>query len=481
MDLHEPADENKGRGREKTHEGEKGEPTENPLTLVKPKSKKITNAERYANVAAAIDGVMGGMMPPFKKRYIVFKDMLGIRKQCEVDANKVVHDISLQKVADDILIYLNSTASGVHYTFEPRHAMEAAKFWRSTTKITQEEDIKPIAQLSYAGLCWHRLPWDVKEMPTPLFDEILSRASHPKQLQAFIGSLLIYESDRQQYMHLSGEGENSKGGLLRFKRKLTGRAYRAEDVSKTRSQFWASNLMGARLVGFAELDDPRFMTSGFFKTLTGGDSIRMERKNEAAFTGELICKFVFNSNYPPEISSNKADMRRLLSCKFLPLPAGKRIPEHQFDAMLWAEGPGIVFKCLQTYRELCPAHEPIPMPEEDLLELASEAEEEFECLAEKYFDTYAWDKIDPEDYKALDFVSPGGMMFLFKQEKIWDKKKQGKFIAYLERQHGVKRKRFNYRDKNNQRQKERRYLGIKFNDETLANFEVAVREYDRKS
>lgn len=481
MDLHEPADEDKGRGREKIHEGKNGEPPEGPTGLGKAKSKKITNAERYANVAAAIDGVMGGMMPPFKKRYIVFKDVLGIRKQCEVDANKVVHDISLQKVADDILIYLNSTASGMHYAFEPRHAMEAAKFWRSTTKITQEEDIKPIAQLSYVGLCWHRLPWDVKEMPTPLFDEILSRASHPKQLQAFIGSLLIYESSRQQYLYLYGDGENSKGSLLRFKRRLTGRAYRAEDVSKTRSQFWASNLLGARLVGFGELDEPNFITSGFFKTLTGGDSIRMERKNEAAFTGELICKFVFNSNYPPEISSNRADLRRLVACKFQPLPAGKRIADDKFDNMLWSEGPGIVQKCLQVYRELCSEHGPIPMPEEDSMELASQSEEEFECLVEKYFEVYEWDKMDPEDYKTLKFISPGGMMFLYKQERIFNTKKQGRFVAYLERKHNVKRVRLYYRDKNNKFQKERRYLGIKFNDETEANFEVAVREYDRKS
>jgi hypothetical protein len=458
---------------------QKGE-TDTPIAVGKVK-KKVTNAERYANIAAAIDGVDTGTLPPYKKRYIVFMDALGIRKQCEVDDKKVVHDISLQKVADDILVYLNTTAQGANYQLEPRQALEAAKFWRSTTCITKEEDIKPIAQLSYAGLCWHRLPWDVKEMPTPIFDEIMTRATNSHQLQAFLGSLLVYESDRQQYLLMHGDGENSKGGLLRFCRKLTGRAYRAEDASKTKSQFWASNLLGARLVGFGELDDPSFITSGFFKTLTGGDSIRMERKNEAAFTGELICKFIFNSNYPPEVSSNKADLRRLISCEFKPLPADKRIPEYQFDAMLWSEGPGIVQKCLRVYRELCPHHEPIAMSDEALQEIASQSEEELECLAEKYFDVYEWDLIDPQEYKSLEFVSGGGMYFVYKQEKMFDKKKQGRFISYLKRKYGVKRVRFDLKGRSKyQRHRETRYLGIKFNQETIANFPVAIQEYERK-
>lgn len=235
-----------------------------------------------------------------------------------------------------------------------------------------------IKMKSEPGLAFHRLPFDVGEsgvFSIPVFEELLSRTSNPEGLCAFIGSLFVPESNRQQYLWIYGEGENGKSSLLRFLNNLLGPAYHADEVEMSRDKYWTSSFIGRRLVAFPDCNSPCFPRSAKFKGLTGSDAIRIEGKYDKAFSAKLDCKFVFLSNEELSVSGEKADVRRAIYVKIAPI---KCAPDPRYDEKLMAEAPNIIATCLEIYRQLCPNNEQIPVKNQDeISELVDEQTEGF--------------------------------------------------------------------------------------------------------
>ena len=364
----------------------------------------------------------------FKPRFRVIEDPAKKKRPVEVLKDDVVAEIDREGVEKEILRFSHIDLAQLNLKLAPRDTADVYRLWADSEEPLREEDISPVRELSEAGYCWHRLPWDIKDdaAPTPTFDEMMSRCGNSTALMAWIGSLLDAESGRHQYLYLHGEGGNGKGRLAAFLAAVFGRAYRAEYVSGKPNQFWTSGLIGARLVCFPDFEDPGFPNTGFFKSLTGGDAVRVENKGMKSFTTELCCKFLFLSNSAPELNESPANRRRAIYCRMEEVPVEKRIAPTAYSALLWREGPTWLARCKELYKKTATGSDFIPTNDDSLSEVIDAHEETIVDLVERWF--LVSEELDTD---------PGHMQALLRKEGLRDPRLQRAFFAILGRRYGV--------------------------------------------
>jgi hypothetical protein len=268
-----------------------------------------------------------------------------------------------------------------------------ASYWHKTTPLSTEP--KLFAWADSDDLALRRLPCVYGHGPTPYWDKLLENFTNSIALQAFIGSLLEEDSYMQQYVWIYGEGNDGKGTLLNFLSSLLGGLHQAESVPQITNRFWLSGFKDDRLVSFSECEDPKFILSALFKSLLGGDMQRLEDKFGKPYSGHLMCKFIFCSNQQPQINSEISNIRRIIYCQSKNLVDSTK-PDTTFGKKLWEERGYIISKCLDTYRRLCPNHEPIPHDRTDVLDLAETNQELFEAFLKDQFNVGPNLRCEPE-------------------------------------------------------------------------------------
>lgn len=130
-------------------------------------------------------------------------------------------------VVNTLLVYIEDNFKGARqYCLTVKQAKEAVAYWVSVTPSLPAIP-KIVAEKDFAGLCFHRLPFNFEreKKPTPIFDEFFSRCTNAKAIKAWIGSLLYDNASRQQYVWLHGEGGDGKGSLTRFLQAILGPSY----------------------------------------------------------------------------------------------------------------------------------------------------------------------------------------------------------------------------------------------------------------
>ncbi len=267
----------------------------------------------------------------------------------------------------------------------------------------------------------------------------------------------VHKADRQTYVWLYGEGQNSKGAILRALERTFGSAYKADEVPANRDKFWSYWLQGKRLVAFGDTNDAGFPASGFFKSLTGGDSVRMEIKGGASFCAALTAMFIFASNERPALSSEKADLRRVILCELRPI-IGE--PLMGYEDGLWAEMPSFVARCMR-------AHEvygggAIASDSESIDQWVGLLEDKYSVVVSDEFVLY-----DPSIYERREktpYVDPG-MMTKFVHKAFKTTSDIRNFYKYLERKHKIKRSTVKLSNGST----EARFVGINFKEPHMWN------------
>lgn len=388
--------------------------------------KKMSDV--YKAICDAMTGRNVGAVPDFPVQFHIVEPSPGSRLIAQESEPQVIHYVSEKAVVQAILQYAHNLympRTGDNVGFEYKHASECMKFWRSFADPIPEP--KMVSWPGEDGYTLRRLPWTLQEGPTPLFDELIDRTSNPNALRCFIGSLFFPEADLQQYVWIFGQGQNGKGALSRFLKRALNGAYTAQMVPAPNDKFWTSGLIGARLVVFPDCNNRTFVASGLFKSLTGGDPIKIEQKGQQPFTTELKAKYLFLSNERPHISSEKADTRRAIFCEMDTIQCD---PRPGYEDELWTEGGMFLAKCFITYMKSCPNHNQIPTFGEDqhLKDWISTLEEEFEVAVQKHFIIDLRRSCTPAEFqKQLDLVWKN------------NKKTQQEFRSWLERQYGVRK------------------------------------------
>lgn len=359
-------------------------------------------------------------------------DQRGISQYLEEGPEQVLHYVDPQRLVDTAMDYFLRDCPHVQRTdVKPQDFSNIVKMWTANVLPLDEEIIQPVRQKSTPGYTFHRLPFDMAPGPQPLFTELLSRMSNHEALKAWIGSLFFQQADRHQYVWIYGDGRNGKSALARFLAKILGPSATWETVPGRENQFWTSGLVGKRLVIFGDCNNYGFPTTGLFKSLTGGDAIRIERKNEKCFSTQLSAKFLFLSNDPPSLSSQEADLRRAIYIKVGVIDEDFGT---DYEKKLWAEAPAILQSCIEAYLTTVKDHGTIPVDRGGLDATLSVEEEHCEIVWGKHFMAVS----EPEKpLRERSFVTANKLWEVCREEGIRDRHHLGRFRKWMERQQGV--------------------------------------------
>lgn len=342
---------------------------------------------------------------------------------------------SLDFVAEQILKFTSMIAPTGRFLFDAREASNAARYWFMYAPRL-DSPILPVVQKTEIGYNFHRLPWDFAPGLCPTWDEMFKRLQNAEAIMAWIGSLFIAHSERQQYVWIYGEGGNGKGAINRFLKRVFNGAYKSESVPERGDKFWTSNLLNSRVVVFPDCNNYNFPTTGLFKQITGDDPIKVEFKGENAFSADLVCKLLFLSNRRPNISGQTSDTRRAIFGEIEAI-VGAPMPTKMYDALLWDEGPSFLYKCIKVYNELCPDSGFIPVDREIVDDLVNDNEEQLEMVTLKNFEVFA--DIPEMENEDKNYVSPRDLHDRLCYLRINDDRRRS-YLTFLARKYGIKKK-----------------------------------------
>lgn len=131
---------------------------------------------------------------------------------------------------------------------------------------------------------------------------------------SFCTAILTGRSDLQKFLYLFGRGANGKGAFMSLLSMLVGKenTHSTTMADLNGNQFEPSNLRGKRLIVMTD-EDKRVGGLSVFKSATGQDPIRYERKGKDASNFIFKGMFVIAANSPTFVGdSNYAIKRRKL-------------------------------------------------------------------------------------------------------------------------------------------------------------------------
>ena len=386
----------------------------------------------FQAISDAIDREKLSKLPPFPRHYFSCDpDGSGNRAVLvETDEPGVVRLVSDEALVNDVLTYTRYELADFRaFQLTHRQAVDAAKYWRGISKAVPMP--APFRWPDEPGLTFRRLPWSAYVDPTgehtKTWNKLVSRMSNGQAFIEWIGSLFFPDSDLQQYVWMRGLGNDGKGSINRFLERVFAASYCSKQPPD-RDKFWTYSLMGKRLVVFPDCNNYTFVSTGLFKSLTGGDPIDIEAKGRMGFTIKPNCKFLFLSQEKPSLSSERADQRRIIYCEF----ADSATWEPGFEERLWAEGGHFLGTCIDAYERAHPDHGPITADMGEITEWVETLEGEYSDIFSEYF-RVSFETEDREGWvRARGFQRK--LLRIFKH----DRKQVRGFMSWLERQHRIK-------------------------------------------
>ena len=141
---------------------------------------------------------------------------------------------------------------------------------------------------------------------------------------AFCQAALIGRADLQKFLYLFGSGANGKGAFMGLLSMLVGKenTHSTTIAELNESRFESANLMNKRLVLMTD-EDKRIGGLSVFKSATGGDPIRYERKGKDASNFIFKGMFVVAANYPTFVGDSSYAIKR----RKLDFPCLSRVDE----------------------------------------------------------------------------------------------------------------------------------------------------------
>jgi hypothetical protein len=430
----------------------------------KQKVAKKSFQELCEEVVGAINMESHPFPTPWPHKFHVLEPSPGGRLILEESAGGVMSEVPADRLACQITQWLR-LMNVPEWCVTDQKALTIAKTWAMSADALPPKMLKSLRWASEPGYCWDRLPWDLGAygQDCPTWDSLLSRMTNVPAFLAFIGSLFYDQSSLQNYCWVHGDGNDGKGAINRFLAKVFGKSYRSKQPPDRNGKIgnWLYSLIGSRLVVFPDCNNASFAASGPFKAMTGGDPVEFEAKFKMPFTDRLNCKFIFFSNEKPNLSSERADMRRVIYCEFT--EQGTYDPA--FEDKLWAEGGAFISTCCQLYLNDYPKHGPIQSDTEAIKSLVSENEEHFETFFEANFKEAPEGKRTAQDLHnmttdALRRVAVFPADFSARLASHFDRRGQSEFRSWLRRTIGVQKVTVTYKDGQQPSKQLKLYAGI---------------------
>ncbi len=203
--------------------------------------------------------------------------------------------------------------------------------------------------------------WSANAKDTPVFDAYLKTLTNcdadvQKFLLQYIGVILsnIQGWRMKIALILVGKGNSGKSQLRRLAELLVGKGnYATIDLPDLETKYGPGDLLNMRLAGCADMKFVSLKSLKFFKLITGGDTIRAERKYRNAISMVYRGLLWFCTNELPRFGGDKG---KWVYDRFCIVHCDNVIPEkdrdnHILDKM-YAEREGIITKAVLSLREL---------------------------------------------------------------------------------------------------------------------------------
>lgn len=398
---------------------------------------KISTPDAFQAIADAINEYSRKTLEDFPIKVGLIQLAPGVKRPVIIDRETgICRPSCREEIAEEIMNYTyNVLAGNRHYRFTARQVFACYDYWLTYTRAMESPHL--FLWNDGKGYCYQRLPWDEGVLgETPLWNEILGRMNGQHEaFMAWIGSLFFPDSDRQQYLWLYGTGENGKSTIIRMLAKVFGRGFLSTMVpDASNRRFWAASLLRKRVVAFPDTNNASFPASGMGKLLLGNDPFPIEEKGEPMYDAQLECKFVFSSNSRPNISSERADVRRAIMIPMEPIPCKASM---DYEKVLWKETGYFLSRCLALFDLAYPDHGRINFEDDSLNDHISTLEEKFDVFFHKRFVVPEYD--NSTLVRSMDYVTPSAMTeeldlaFRSNQEK-------SECREYMERKYGVRRR-----------------------------------------
>ena len=322
------------------------------------------------------------------------------------------------------------------------------------------EDLSPVEFLRVVGdepkWTFQRLDFSYPDhshadvlYPGKAFTDLLGRVTNADALCAFIGSLFIAGSDRQQYVWLQGDGGDGKGSLIRFLCQVLGLSACCDSPETLlKDRFGTSSLVGKRLCCLPDTNNYSFVMSGAFKRLTGDDPVRIEYKSKQPFTTKIKTKFLISSNFDPEISAMSCDIRRIILCKF----SAPVTVDPNFESDLWKDREMIVGYCVGKYLDNLGVGGTIKSDQQEAQDLAKCGDFDFY----EHVLTQAFVTDCPEE---KSWVTPGELQSALVNLGMKEKVRRTAFVRHLKDHHKLIPKQLRILE-----ERKRVYVGLALHD-----------------
>lgn len=254
--------------------------------------------------------------------------------------------------------YLEQCLLELFGTYEPasiikREIMPLVMSLLAKHEMVNLRDIRPFMFKSETGgegvYTWHRLAFDADPNASKVEEyETMRGRTSPDAFRAqteFLGSILEYGWTTEQYLHISGAGNDGKSSLLAAILSALPKDFSVSVQSNDlTSSHGLAKIEGKRVLVFSEENSSSFMSSGRFKQLTGRDPISVNPKNQAEREVVPNCRIIVTSNSRPQVSGQAADMRRIIPV-FYSSFGGGTMSDQGWSQRLIQRGPEILQYC----------------------------------------------------------------------------------------------------------------------------------------
>ncbi len=203
--------------------------------------------------------------------------------------------------------------------------------------------------------------WIEGEPPkTPVFDRYLHDLTSGDEsvihlIMQVIGGVLsnVPGYKFKKGFMLKGSGDTGKSVIFNFVARMVGKRHTCiTSLQNLEERFGTSDLFCKRFAGDPEMKFARVDEIKYFKTITGGDPIRMERKHGAIFNSTYKGFLWFNCNNLPLFGGDKGEH---VYERFIIVPCNNVIPKERQDGdileKMLKEKDGIVRKCVELFKD----------------------------------------------------------------------------------------------------------------------------------
>lgn len=301
--------------------------------------KKLNDSEGYE-----LEKVNNSDFDSFYNSYLSeLKDSKKLKKF--YDSNEILNSLKIKPELKDVMI-------AIYKKF-----VEDDKY-RLETLPTLISDDPSVPCFKYVNMD------NIKEGPTPAWDEFLSRVDAPDLFLAWIWCLFDPINEGRQVLWLQGNGHDGKSTVIEALSQIYGERYMmALTKESTSSQFFYADVYGKRFVTYGNCANGRLISDSKIQSLTGADSVPIQYKGETSFFARIYARLIVGSNISPEIdfykSSEKSRIIRLEVQKSKGYSG-----DATWRSKLVEEGPYLLYRCKKAYEKYCPNRINLQIPDE---------------------------------------------------------------------------------------------------------------------